>query len=348
MVNNKETKNINIFKIDKKLKKSKKSSRKYDCDSIKKTIKTNLWTYINKKMLEIIKIDKIKTENSTKFKTETTRNFDQNLFESKIKDIYKEYYDIDESYFQKKIEKNYINKTELEKKECSQKVNRFLDRTLKEAFIEYRKSDDFLKDLLKSSKSDYLKLEKCFMLAIRYLNYLYSNEQKCQVKKIFPDEGVSDKYIEESKKSLNALFGEKDTNPQNALKKDKQTKISKKNKKFKKIRQRISFMKSKQSSKSNTNSSQLDTQITEGIAKEKGYYQKKIMELLNEAKNNLPQNEFNEIFPKIKAIFNDSSTMDTKFYNADNTKEPKEEEQKIISFNFNNFNSTLSHTTTCG
>lgn len=135
--------------------------RKYDVDSMKKLLKKNLWNNLHKKVSEYAQISHVKSKEKD-FKTKTLKKFEVKLLKNTIATIYKDYYDLDEDDFKKKM---------IENKQYPQ-VKFILDKTLEDYFKEYRNSLEFFSDAVTSSKGDFVKLKKYLKLGKCYLTYL--------------------------------------------------------------------------------------------------------------------------------------------------------------------------------
>ena len=102
-------------KLDHKVAKIKKSkenkSRKYDYDSIKKSLVKNLWYYVLEQINLMLNLPKIISSNSNNFKSFKTKEKDKENFNLKVLDLLQKYLGIVEEDLKKQIKnfyKNYI------------------------------------------------------------------------------------------------------------------------------------------------------------------------------------------------------------------------------------------------
>lgn len=171
----------NNFKEDEKQNKS----RKHDIDSCKKTLILNIWKYLHNNILLKSDIGN-KTSKKNKVIMQISKKLELEMMKKTALELYEEYYNIKEKYFFKKLIKEKKFETEL---------NEALSKRFEEYFVEYRESEDFFKDAIKSCKKDSLKLNRYLLLARRYKNYLLKST-KVSVENIEDDEGLSDKFIQ--------------------------------------------------------------------------------------------------------------------------------------------------------
>ena len=176
-----------------------KSIRKYDFDSISKTLIKNFWKYI----LEQIKIFDLPKIISSKFNN--FRNFDKK-FNEKIKFNYKVSSWIEECYCidEKKLKDKLNNLLENDLYIQYLNLEQFLSKELNQVFNEYRLTDNFFKDALKDSKNDKLKLTKYLTLSKKFINYL-NLEGKLMIKVIPDDSNLTDEFYRKYKEALDSF-----------------------------------------------------------------------------------------------------------------------------------------------
>ena len=200
-------------KLDHKVAKIKKSkenkSRKYDYDSIKKSLVKNLWYYVLEQINLMLNLPKIISSNSNNFKSFKTKEKDKENFNLKVLDLLQKYLGIDEEDLKKQISKKFKeikeeNLRNIKENENYLNLEQFLSKELNQVFNEYRLTDNFFKDALKDSKNDKLKLTKYLTLSKKFINYL-NLEGKLMIKVIPDDSNLTDEFYRKYKEALDSF-----------------------------------------------------------------------------------------------------------------------------------------------
>jgi hypothetical protein len=183
--------------------------RIYDIDSNKKLLRKNIWNYIQNEIWLLSDVQNIKSLDS-EIKHKTKKEFEKNLMDTPIKDLYKAYYNINIEYMIQKIEsgqkptKKTKKNTEEElnspysnlKKTQKEKILReLLDKTFKDFFVMYRNSDQFWKDAEEDCSDDSQKLLNYLKIARKFINYVNISD-KVNLDSLNEDSDLSEKFTQ--------------------------------------------------------------------------------------------------------------------------------------------------------
>jgi hypothetical protein len=182
--------------------------RIYDIDSNKKLLRKNIWNYTENQIFELSYIKNIKSVNNH-IKHNTKKDFEKNLMDTKIKELYDKHYNIKVEYILENIDnkKNQQNKKEkndkkdvtttkydhLSKSEKEIILNDLLDRTFKDFFIEYRNSTKFWEEAKEDCKDDNKKLVNYIQMAMKFINYV-NNSEKANLANLDDDDELSEDF----------------------------------------------------------------------------------------------------------------------------------------------------------
>lgn len=200
--------------------KGKFKRRLYDIDSNKKQLKKSSFNFIRKQVIEIANIKNIHTIESD-FKHDTNKKREKENLGDTVMKIFKKYYGIEEDKLlaslitekeivlgkickdKRKIRERQIkklSKDEIDKNKSL--LQELVEKTFKDVIIEYRKSDDFLKEAIKNSKGDKEKLKQYLLISMKYFNYLNCDEKKLKLEEL--------KFDEELPKNLKDFYSNLD------------------------------------------------------------------------------------------------------------------------------------------
>jgi len=186
-----------------------KKKRKYDIDSNKKHLRKNVWNYIVKVICSLSNVENVKSQNND-IKNNTKKDFEKDLMDTKVKNLYETYYNINIEFIIGKIEsqqketKKTKNTKEvknspyehLDKNEKEKILREFLEKTFKDFFIIYRNSDQFWKDALEDCENDSLKLMKYLNIARKFVNYV-NIPVKVSLELVEEDSDLSEEFRQE-------------------------------------------------------------------------------------------------------------------------------------------------------
>ncbi len=163
-----------------------KNSRKYDIDSLKKTLKRNTWEFITAQIYKLSKIDNIGHVGKLNLIIhETLKEFERNVMESSIEELFNIHYNVSRNI----IMDNLIFGDLSQKNGITKELDFLLKKKFKDYFYEYRNTERFFLDVKRTSKNDSLKAKRYFEVSRKFINYL-NHPLKVNLLKLTDDDSL--------------------------------------------------------------------------------------------------------------------------------------------------------------